>query len=142
MDKIFFIRELSYLSPYVIVLLFFRLFEISSRLIFVGLLSYITQNGFSIIFFLLADLILSGYLQYLLDFLPINENYKSGIYLKNFNNIKNTKKCCNKTISLFEIRFYYPFLKLGNLVALWIPIIELRLEKQKNLIFIIILLNL
>lgn len=131
LDRIFHIEELSYLSPYVIVLLFFRLFEISSRLIFVGLLSYITQNGFTIIFFLITDLIISGYLQYLLDFLPINKNYKSGIYLEHVKNIKD-KTSCNIIICLFEIILYFPFLKLGNLVALWIPVIEQRLEDQKK----------
>ena len=77
---------------------------------------------------------MSGYLQYLIDFLPINQNYKSGIYLENIEYYKNRSRCRN-IIILLQIIFYYPFLKLGNLVALWIPVIEQRLEDQKYNIY-------
>ena len=74
------VNELTFFSKYIITLTFFRLFEISSRLIFVGLLSYITKSGFSIIFFLLTDIIISGYLQHLIDFLPVDKKYKTQTY--------------------------------------------------------------
>ena len=115
------IKELTYFSKYIITLTFFRLFEISSRLIFVGLLSYITKSGFSIIFFLLTDIFMSGYLQHLIDFLPINEKYKTHTYIECKKQIINSNSINDKIKILFKQFIFIPFMKLANLAGLWLP---------------------
>ena len=114
------IKVLTYLSSYIITLSFFRIFEISSRIIFVALLSYITETGFSIIFFLIVDVILSGYIQYFSDFLPIDDKYKTKLY-SNYIKIYNERSSCEKTMIIIHIIILFPFMKLGNLAALWVP---------------------
>lgn len=114
------VKKLSYLSPYVIVLTLFRFFDISSRMIFIGLLSYITKTGFSIIYFLLADFVLIGYLQHLVDFLPINDDYKTGRII-NFKENLADKPCCKKKFVIFEHLILYPLEKIGSLITIWKP---------------------
>ena len=115
------VKELTYFSKYIITLTFFRLFEISSRMIFVALLSYITKSGFSIIFFLLTDVIMSGYLQYLIDYIPVDKKYKTQTYIICKKQVEDSKYNCDKSTILFKQFIFIPFMKLGNLASLWLP---------------------
>ena len=122
------VNELTFFSKYIITLTFFRLFEISSRLIFVGLLSYITKSGFSIIFFLLTDIIISGYLQHLIDFLPVDKKYKTQTYKECKRQIINSNYNNEKIGILFKQFIFIPFMKLANLAGLWLPFTSIMFQ--------------
>ena len=111
------VNELTYFSPYIITISFFRIFEISSRIIFVALLSYITKTGFAIIFFLLTDIVLSGYLQHLIDFLNIDKKYQTKLYLEFKKDFESSK-----LRTLFKMIILQPLITLGNLISLPYPL--------------------
>ena len=126
------IKELSFFSPFMIILGLFRIFELSSRIIFIGLLSYITKSGFSIIIFLLVDIILSTYLPLLIDISNLEHKYllknDLGREIKeNFYKSKTWKKKCLMIFSFFVI---LPLRNLPNLPSLWKPFTT-RLSTEK-----------
>lgn len=126
------VNELTYFSPYIITISFFRIFEISSRIIFVALLSYITKTGFAIIFFLLTDIVLSGYLQHLIDFLNIDKKYKTELYLE-FRRDFESPLLSDKLRTLFKMIILQPLITLGNLISLPYPLFLKNEYKNINL---------